>query len=132
MATADPVLDPELETVRVLGIDETRRGKAKWEICPETGVARGWTAGGQVPSGQKEANEMVDTARRRVTWPSVDVVASGAMSSRGPPPTAAGSGTAHRRAAVDAVREVDFRRPARGHRGRMDREGVDPGCVVLH
>jgi transposase len=27
--------------VRVLGIDETRRGKAKWETCPETG-ARAW------------------------------------------------------------------------------------------
>lgn len=33
-ATADPVLDAEPEPVTVLGIDETRRGKAK---CPDTG-----------------------------------------------------------------------------------------------
>lgn len=37
VATADPVLDREPDTVVVLGIDETRRGKAKWEICPDTG-----------------------------------------------------------------------------------------------
>ena len=37
VATADPVLDTEPEPVRVLGIDETRRGKAKYEICPDTG-----------------------------------------------------------------------------------------------
>ena len=37
ITTADPVLDREPEPVRVLGIDETRRGKAKWETCPETG-----------------------------------------------------------------------------------------------
>ena len=41
VVTADPVLDGEPEPVRVLGIDETRRGKAKWETCPETGV-RQW------------------------------------------------------------------------------------------
>lgn len=38
---ADTVLDTEPAPVRVLGIDETRRGKAKWETCPETGV-RTW------------------------------------------------------------------------------------------
>nr|WP_137726590.1 ISL3 family transposase [Prescottella subtropica] len=38
IATADRVLDTEPEPVTVLGIDETRRGKAKWEICPDTGV----------------------------------------------------------------------------------------------
>ncbi len=36
-ATADPVLDTEPEPVTVLGIDETRRGKAKYETCPDTG-----------------------------------------------------------------------------------------------
>jgi len=36
-ATADPVLDTEAEPVAVLGIDETRRGKAKYETCPDTG-----------------------------------------------------------------------------------------------
>jgi len=40
-ATADPVLDGEPAPVRVLGIDETRRGKAKWETCPQTGC-RQW------------------------------------------------------------------------------------------
>lgn len=39
-ATADPVLAAEPEAVTVLGIDETRRGKAKWETCPDTGVRR--------------------------------------------------------------------------------------------
>jgi len=37
-ATADPVLDGEPEPVTVLGIDETRRGKAKYETCPDTGT----------------------------------------------------------------------------------------------
>lgn len=36
-ATADPVLASEPEPVRVLGIDETRRGKAKYETCHKTG-----------------------------------------------------------------------------------------------
>lgn len=36
-ATADPVLNSEPEPVTVLGIDETRRGKAKYETCPDTG-----------------------------------------------------------------------------------------------
>jgi transposase len=36
-ATADPVLGTEPEPVRVLGIDETRRGKAKYETCQKTG-----------------------------------------------------------------------------------------------
>jgi transposase len=37
IATADPVLDVEPEPVSVLGIDETRRGKAKYETCRHTG-----------------------------------------------------------------------------------------------
>jgi len=36
-ATADPVLDSEPAPISVLGIDETRRGKAKYETCPDTG-----------------------------------------------------------------------------------------------
>ena len=41
IATADPVLAAEPEPVAVLGIDETRRGKAKWETyCAETGARR--------------------------------------------------------------------------------------------
>ena len=36
-ATADPVLAAEPEPVTVLGIDETRRGKAKYETRPDTG-----------------------------------------------------------------------------------------------
>lgn len=36
-ATADPVLATEPEPVTVLGIDETRRGKAKYETCQKTG-----------------------------------------------------------------------------------------------
>ena len=36
-ATADPVLAAEPEPVTVLGIDETRRGKAKYQTCPDTG-----------------------------------------------------------------------------------------------
>jgi transposase len=36
-ATADPVLDTEPEPVTVLGIDETRRGKAKYETYERTG-----------------------------------------------------------------------------------------------
>jgi hypothetical protein len=43
-ATADPVLDAEPAPVTVLGIDETRRGKAKYETCPETGK-RVWRTG---------------------------------------------------------------------------------------
>ena len=39
-ATADPVLAAEPDAVVVLGIDETRRGKAKWETCPDTGGRR--------------------------------------------------------------------------------------------
>ena len=39
-ATADPVLAAEPDDVVVLGIDETRRGKAKWETCPDTGGRR--------------------------------------------------------------------------------------------
>ena len=31
------MLDAEPDPVRVLGIDETRRGKAKWETDPDTG-----------------------------------------------------------------------------------------------
>jgi len=38
IATADPVLAGEPAPVRVLGIDETRRGKAKWERCAQTGT----------------------------------------------------------------------------------------------
>ena len=41
ITTADPVLAGEPPPVQVLGIDETRRGKAKWETCPDTGV-RAW------------------------------------------------------------------------------------------
>lgn len=41
VVVADRVLDAEPESVRVLGIDETRRGKAKWETCPDTGE-RSW------------------------------------------------------------------------------------------
>ncbi|SNW17353.1 ISMsm4, transposase [Mycolicibacterium thermoresistibile] len=41
IATADPVLAGEPEAVSVLGIDETRRGKAKWETCSQTGT-RSW------------------------------------------------------------------------------------------
>ena len=37
IAVADAVLDAEPDPVRVLGIDETRRGKAKWETDPDTG-----------------------------------------------------------------------------------------------
>jgi transposase len=40
IATADPALAAEPEGVTVLGIDETRRGKAKWENCSATGVRR--------------------------------------------------------------------------------------------
>jgi transposase len=41
IATADPVLAAEPEPVAVLGIDETRRGKAKWETyCAQTGARR--------------------------------------------------------------------------------------------
>jgi transposase len=36
--TADPLLDTEPEPITVLGIDETRRGKAKYEMCPDTGT----------------------------------------------------------------------------------------------
>jgi transposase len=39
-ATADPVLNTEPEPMAVLGIDETRRGKAKYETCPHTGQRR--------------------------------------------------------------------------------------------
>lgn len=39
-ATADPVLATGPDDVVVLGIDETRRGKAKWETCPNTGGRR--------------------------------------------------------------------------------------------
>lgn len=38
VALAEPALAGEPEPVRALGIDETRRGKAKWELCAETGV----------------------------------------------------------------------------------------------
>ncbi len=41
VALADPILARELAPIRVLGIDETRRGKAKWETDPATG-ARTW------------------------------------------------------------------------------------------
>jgi len=37
VAVADPILSAELLPVTVLGIDETRRGKAKWETDPVTG-----------------------------------------------------------------------------------------------
>jgi len=40
IATADPVLAAEPQPVAVLGIDETRRGKAKWENCSDTGERR--------------------------------------------------------------------------------------------
>jgi len=40
VAMADPVLALAVEPVRVLGIDETRRGKAKWEVDPDTGKRR--------------------------------------------------------------------------------------------
>jgi transposase len=36
-ATADPVLAAEPQPITVLGIDETRRGKAKYETCQKTG-----------------------------------------------------------------------------------------------
>ncbi|MBY0442445.1 MAG: hypothetical protein K2Q25_09980 [Mycobacteriaceae bacterium] len=32
------MLDAEYEPVRVLGIDETRRGKVRYETCQETGI----------------------------------------------------------------------------------------------
>ena len=41
VAMADPVLAQQLAPIRVLGIDETRRGKAKWETDPATGI-RTW------------------------------------------------------------------------------------------
>ena len=41
VAMADPILATELLPVTVLGIDETRRGKAKWETDPDTGM-RTW------------------------------------------------------------------------------------------
>jgi hypothetical protein len=45
IATADPVLAGEPEAVSVLGIDETRRGKAKWERPARRPVPDpGWTA----------------------------------------------------------------------------------------
>jgi transposase len=34
-ALADPVLGQQLAPIRVLGIDETRRGRAKWETAPQ-------------------------------------------------------------------------------------------------
>src|SRR6195952_4199629 len=37
VAMADPILAKGLLPVTVLGIDETRRGKAKWETDPDTG-----------------------------------------------------------------------------------------------
>jgi transposase len=40
IATADPVLEAHPGPVVVLGIDETRRGKAKWETCPPSGARR--------------------------------------------------------------------------------------------
>ena len=40
VVVADAALAGEPEPVMVLGIDETRRGKAKWETCPETGERR--------------------------------------------------------------------------------------------
>jgi endonuclease YncB( thermonuclease family) len=44
VATSDPVLDIEPEPVRMLGIDETRRGKARYETCQRTGK-RVWSEG---------------------------------------------------------------------------------------
>ncbi|KHJ73362.1 transposase, partial [Rhodococcus sp. Chr-9] len=41
VVVADAALAGEPEPVMVLGIDETRRGKAKWETDPDTGV-RSW------------------------------------------------------------------------------------------
>ena len=41
VATADAVLTAEPGEVGVLGIDETRRGKPRWETCPDTGQ-RAW------------------------------------------------------------------------------------------
>lgn len=41
VVAADAVLGAEPQPVVVLGIDETRRGKAKWETCPVTGT-RAW------------------------------------------------------------------------------------------
>ncbi|MFD0450013.1 transposase, partial [Rhodococcus aetherivorans] len=40
VAVADTALDDEPAPVTVLGIDETRRGKAKWETDPVTGARR--------------------------------------------------------------------------------------------
>ena len=40
VTVADTVLDDEPGPVTVLGIDETRRGKAKWETDPVTGTRR--------------------------------------------------------------------------------------------
>lgn len=40
VAMADPVLALAVEPVRVLGIDETRRGKPKWEVDPDAGKRR--------------------------------------------------------------------------------------------
>jgi transposase len=41
VTVADAALEAEPAPVRVLGIDETRRGKAKWETDPDTG-RRAW------------------------------------------------------------------------------------------
>lgn len=41
IAVADAALDAEPAPVRVLGIDETRRGKAKWEYDPVLGPELG-------------------------------------------------------------------------------------------
>ena len=40
ITVADAALDAEPAPVVVLGIDETRRGKAKWETDPVTGQSR--------------------------------------------------------------------------------------------
>ncbi len=53
-APADPVLGAEPEPVRVLGIDGTRRGKAKCETCQKTGK-RFWV-------------DRFDTGLADITW----------------------------------------------------------------
>lgn len=40
IATAESTFAGEPETVTALGIDETRRAKAKWETCSQSGVRR--------------------------------------------------------------------------------------------
>lgn len=78
---ADPVLAGEPPPVSVLGIDETRRGKAKWETCSQSGSRR-WvdrwdtglvditgSAGLLVQVNGRSAASVIDwLAQRDQTW----------------------------------------------------------------